>query len=376
LLTVAPGQSAERVKLANLLQRRDPQGVVQLIKNAPRLTPALEAELGRAYWIAGRLGEAITTLEQSTVKVEELKAEGVYVRTLGALAYAYAGQGQFERAQKVFTQLSRQSNVTESLLNAFLPWAAALVLLMGLHLVGESRIEPLSTIDFQEGPAPWSVYNVYTVLISSALVGLVAALVSGYFLKGNLLALVTPVQSDMARAIYYGVFALTLTVNSVLIARRLGWKPIDHLVGKPQGKDASAEAVAVGLALVALTLGYQYATLTIPFIHQYHISFNLLSSVLVVLPILLLPLAEVFFRAFAFNPIEKRYGRGIGYGILALMYSVALAAPLPLMLAVGGLLLFIVDRSKSAQGAIVAQYICYFGVFAAYQLVSTVKLWF
>jgi hypothetical protein len=376
LLLIAPGASAERVKLANLLQPRDPNRVIQLIKQAPTLTAGLEAELGRAQWIAGRLPEAIKTLQAVTVKVPEL-TDAEYTRSLGALAYAYAGQGQIEAAQKVvFQQLSRRTNTIETVLNAMLPWALALVLLLGLHLVGESRIEPLSTIDFQEGPSPWTVSNVYSILISATVVAFLAALLGGYLFKGNFLALFTPVQRDLARAIFYSVLGLVLAVNSILAARRLGWKPMEQLLAKPQGKDSAAEALAVGVALIAATLGYQYLTLSIPAIHQYHLSFNFLSSPLVVVPVLLLPLAEVFFRAFAVVPMEKRYGRGIGYSILVLLYAIAIAAPLPLLLVVAALLLFISDRAKSAQGALIAQYICYIGLFVAYQVVSNVKLWF
>ncbi len=373
VLGLEPRDSLVRRQLATLYLKRDPKQAVTILEDAPVTSAPLLADLGRAQWIAGDLNTAIGTLEGITGRVASFSNErAVYQQALGALAYAYFGQGRFPEGQRVMTLMDNQGNLFALFISRALPWLLGIVLLLVLHLLGESRIEPLSTIEIQDGPRPWTVANAYLWLLLSALVGGVAALVGGNVIYGNYLAILTPFQSALTRDLYFIFFALTLVGLCFQTATSNGWNARDQLLGRSQ-REVVLDGPAVGVGILALTLLYQFA---VQFIHfkGFYLDLNTFR-VSLVLAILILPLSEVFFRAFALYPMEKRYGQGIAYAILSVIYALALASPLPLLIGIAVGLLYFTTRSGGTLPAIVAQWVFHIGLLLTL-LIPVVRTWF
>ena len=376
VLNTDPSDLETRRALAANLLETDPNAAVKLLREAPSQTPITLAELGRAQWIAGDLSGAINTLERAVSNpLNFTNNRATYERALGALSYAYYGQGRFTEGQRVLAQISGDRNLFITAVNRVLPWLLLVIVLLALHLVGESRIEPLSTIEIQEGPRAWTVSNVYGVVFSSALVAGIVALLAGRVIYGNFLAILTPTQSDVARDIYFAVFAVTLAALSYRNAKQGGWNARDLLVG-PLRRDLIVDGVAIGLGLVVVTILYQFA------MHALH--FNLDGFYLgvftprwtLILPILTLPLTEIFFRAYASYPLEKRYGRDIAYPALAVLYALCLGAPILLLVVGAVVLLIIANRLRSTAPVMVAQLVYYAILVLIVSSLPIVRTWF
>jgi tetratricopeptide (TPR) repeat protein len=376
ILIYDPTDLETRRAMASTLLESSPHEAVALLSEAPNQNPVLQAELGRAQWIAGNLTDAISTLEKAVSKPSSFSSDRhTYERALGALAYSYYGQGRFTEGQRVLSQLSGERNLFITAINTVLPWLLMIIVLLALHLLGESRIEPLSTIEIQEGPRPWTVSNVYLVILTAGLLAGVVALLGGRLIYGNFLAILTPTQSGVMRDIYFTVFALTLAGLSYRSARLGGWNPWELLIG-PYRRDLLVDGLGIGLGLAALTLIYQFA------LHA--LNFNLDGFYLgvftprwtLILPILALPLTEIFFRAYAFYPLEKRYGRDIAYPVLAVLYTVCLGAPILLLVIAAVILLAIANRLRSTVPTIVAQLVYYTVLVAVISSIPIVRTWF
>ncbi len=372
-LNLDSSDTEARLELAQIMVRSDPKAAANLLRNSPNRPPEIQAEYGRTQWIAGNLPGAIQTLEQVAGNPGAFARDrGLYQRALGALAYAYYGMGNVSEGSRVLTQTSNSNNIFALVIGKTLPWLIALVALLVAHLVGESQIEPLSTIEIQEGPRPWTVANVYSHLIVSVLVGGVAALLGGKMLYGNYLALFTPVQGDVARDLFFGFFAITLIGLSWYTTQRNGWKPAQLLIGKFSPSQI-VEGIILGAVITILTIGYQYGAKTLHFTGFYlHLEYWRLSALL---PILLLPLTEIFFRAFAVFPIEKRYGQTLGAVVLVLLFAVTFAMPVVLLTLIGVGVLYYTNREKSVIPAIVGQLVFYLALLGLLS-VPIVRTWF
>jgi membrane protease YdiL (CAAX protease family)/tetratricopeptide (TPR) repeat protein len=372
---LAPADTQARRALAELHLRTDPTMAVTVLEAAPGVkSPPLLADLGRAQWIAGDLNSAITNLEPLLLQPEAFARDrDTYQKALGALAYAYFGQGRLTEGQRTLEQIEGQNNWFAVFIARTLPWLLALVLLLVLHLIGESRIEPLSTIEIQDGPRPWTVGTAYAWLLIAIIAGGVAALVTGNALYGNYLAILTPFQANTARDAFLIVMSLVLLLLSVQSAKANGWRVRSVLFGQPS-QESIAEGIALGILLVGLTILYQFGTRYLGLTQYFTDASNLRISMLAV--ILILPLCEVFFRAFALFPLEKRYGTIIAACITALMFSLTLSAPLVLLFINGIALVFVADRSKSVTPAIAAHMTYLIGVFVAVALIPMVRNWF
>jgi tetratricopeptide (TPR) repeat protein len=373
VLTLDPKDIRVRRDAANLFLKRDPARAVTLLLEAPVKSAPLVADLGRAQWISGQLSEAITTLEGITGKTQSFSSEReTYQRALGALTYAYFGQGRFPEGQRVLGLMDNQGNLFALFISRSLPWLLGIVALLTLHLLGESRIEPLSTIEIQDGPRPWTVGTAYLWLLLAVLVGGAAALVAGNLLYGNYLAILTPFQSAMIKDLYFIFFALTLVGLSFQTASSRGWNAREQLLGKAQ-REVALDGPAVGLAILAVALLYQFGVQFLNF-KGFYLDLN---SWRITLPflILILPLTEVFFRAFALYPMEKRYGQGIAYAILSVVYALALTSPIPLLIGIAVALLYFTNRAGGTLPAIVAGWVFHVGLLLVL-MIPVVRTWF
>ena len=362
-----------RLALSQIMVKTDPKAAENLLRNSPSRPPEVQAEYGRTQWIAGNLPGAIQTLEQVASNPGAFAQDRpLYQRALGALAYAYYGTGNISEGSRVLTQTSNSNNVFALVVGKTLPWLIALVALLVTHLVGESQIEPLSTIEIQDGPRPWTVANVYSHLIVSVLVGSTAALIGGRLMFGNYLALFTPVQGNVARDVFYGFFAITLVGLSWYTTQKNGWDARKLLLGAVT-PTLVVEGLVVGVGITVLAVAYQYVAKLLHFPGFYiHLEYWRLTALI---PILLLPLTEIFFRAFAVFPIEKRYGQTTGAAVLVLLFAVTFAAPIVLLVLIGAGILYYTNREKSVVPAIVGQLVFYI-VLLVLLSVPTVRAWF
>ena len=362
-----------RRAVAELYLKRDPIQAVVTLQGAPLKTAPILADLGRAQWIAGDLTAAIATLEGITGKAQSFSSEReTYQRALGALTYAYYGQGRFNEGGRVLALMDNQGNLFALFISRSLPWLLAAMLLLVLHLIGESRIEPLSTIEIQDGPRPWTVGVAYLWLLIAVLVGAVAALVAGNLIYGNYLAIMTPFQSAQIKDIYFIFFALTLVGLSFQTAVSNGWNARQQLLGSGR-RELMLDGPAVGLVMLAVALLYQYGAHLLNF-KSFYLDLSTWRTSLAV-AVIVLPLTEVFFRAFAFYPMEKRYGQAIAYAILSVIYALALTSPLPLLIGIAVGLLYFTNRAGGTLPTIVAQWVFHVGLLLTL-LIPLVRTWF
>ena len=377
LLALDPTDIEARQALSKELLETDPKAAVTLLSKAPnRSEPKLLADLGRAQWIAGDLEGAIGNLERAVASPAAFSDDrAAYTRALGALANTYYGMGRITEGQRVLAQIGDPSTLFLNAINRILPWLLGAVVLLVLHLWGESQIEPLSTIEIEEGPRPWTVVSIYRWLFVAAFSGLIVALFAGRFLYGNFLAIITPVQSAVVRDVYFTVFALVLVGLAVYTTRKLGWNSRELLIG-PIPRGLFVDGIALGLILVALTMLYYFvtSTLRVP-LGTFYLE-PTTSRPSLVLPLLLLPLTEVFFRAYAVYPLEKRYGTVLTYAMIALMYALSFGTPVLLIAASGALLLAFTNRLRSSAPAVVAQWGYYTVLLVVLLVVPITRTWF
>jgi tetratricopeptide (TPR) repeat protein len=376
LLNLEPNDLETRRFLSETLLESDPRGAVALLQQSPQKgSPVLLADLGRAKWIAGDLNGAIANLERAIGSPAAFRNERLtYFKALGALAYSYFGLGRFTEGSRVLAQMGDPQNLFLTAVNRVLPWLLGAIALLVLHLIGESRIEPLSTIEIQDGPRPWTVTSAYRWLFVAAIAGLLSSVLAGYLLYGNLLAILTPNQASVARDVYFSVFTLVLVGLAVRTAHGLGWNARELLLGiAPRG--LAIDGIALGLVLVALTLGYHFLAHLLKWNTGFYI--DLLSSRgSMFLPLLLLPLTELFFRAYAVYPLEKRYGLTLTYMILSLMYALSFGSPVLLLAGGGAILLAITNRLRSSAPAVVSQWVYYATLIVVMLAVPVVRTWF
>jgi tetratricopeptide (TPR) repeat protein len=376
LLALEPNDLETRRFLSETLLESDPQAAVTLLQQSRQKdSPVLLADLGRAKWIAGDLNGAIQNLERAISSPAAFRNErSSYFKGLGALAYSYFGLGRVTEGYRVLTQMGDPQSLFLTAINRVLPWLLGAIALLILHLIGESRIEPLSTIEIQDGPRPWTVTSAYRWLLVAAIAGMLSSVLAGYLLYGNLLAILTPHQAGVARDVYFSVFSLVLVGLAVRTAHGLGWNARELLLGiAPRG--LAIDGIALGLVLVVLTLGYHFLAHLLKWNTGFYI--DLLSSrSSMVLPLLLLPLTELFFRAYAVYPLEKRYGLTLTYMILSLMYALSFGSPVLLLAGGGAILLAITNRLRSSAPAVVSQWVYYAALMVVMLAVPVVRTWF
>jgi tetratricopeptide (TPR) repeat protein len=376
LLALEPDDLETRRFLSSTLLESDPRGAVQLLQQSPQKNaPVMLADLGRAKWIAGDLNGAIQNLERAVASPAAFRSErSTYFKALGALAYSYFGLGRITEGGRVLSQMGDAQSLFLTGVNRVLPWLLGAIVLLALHLIGESRIEPLSTIEIQDGPRPWTVTSAYRWLFVAAIAGLLSSVLAGYLLYGNMLAILTPHQASVARDVYFSVFTLVLVGLAVRTAHGLGWNARELLLGiAPRG--LAIDGIALGLVLVALTLGYHFLAHLLKWNTGFYV--DLLSSRgSMFLPLLLLPLTELFFRAYAVYPLEKRYGLTLTYMILSLMYALSFGSPVLLLAGGGAILLAITNRLRSSAPAVVSQWVYYATLLVVMLAVPVVRTWF
>ncbi len=230
-------------RLAERLGR--PQEALGLLGNSAK------EQLARArlMWLLGDTRAAAEALEEVLPRLGPLEAD--YTRTLGLLAMVYYGLGEFDKGALVLRQLSSRISLPGNLLSKIWPWLVVLLLYLVLLLYGESRIEPMRTVEIsaERRYGPGSIH--LWLLLSLLLAGL-AAVGIGQVLYQNLLALFTPYQGQVVRPVFY----VLLGTCALLIAYAgVGREGMVQALGP---RSSWVEGTWAGLVLLALLGVYAY----------------------------------------------------------------------------------------------------------------------
>ena len=380
VLSYFPTDDAARVALAQRLLEQQPDEALIVLERGTGQSADLLAQQGYTEWAKGEGQKAILTLEKSldlAAQNPRTLSPEQRVRALTALSMAYYGAGEFGEGNLVLQQLGENYNLLGHLLEFFTPFLLPLLLLLLLHLFGESRIEPLSTLEFDEGQRPWTVSSVYRILLVSLLGGLVMSMVYGSALYSNLLALWTPLQRNEALPIFYFTFAMLVFALTWQNLRSQGWKP-NTLLFAPYLPQNLSLGILTGIAWAFVSVLYANLTRSLPQPWNGYFLPLELPSFWLIFALLALPLTEPFWRAYAFTPLEKRYERPIAVGILVCLYGLIFGVPLPLMLLEGALLmgLTLYKRNNSSTPAMVMRFTLYISLGVVAFLLPAVRVWF
>lgn len=347
------------------LRMSDPASAAQQLESYIELTgddrnPQVRSLLGRAAWAQGDLETAAAHLEFAH-QLRGARDVDAQARDLRALAMIYTAQGDLEAGGLALREAVRRENLSSYLAGNTLLWLLALLLLVAVHLVGESRIASSSTLEVVDGPRAWSVGQAYGALVASLLVALAITLVYGQVRYDNLLVLLTPVLRGDARAL----FLLTTSVLLALLTwRRVqmnGFEPLEALMGRG---DRAGAGFLWGVVFLAATLAFLHYRPFDGALGGFYLDLFQLTP-FVVAAAILVPLTELYFRAFLLPPLTRRYDAAIATIVSATLYALVFSTPVVLLAAFGLLLADAFRRRKSGWEPLVAQLTLHVGLLIA-----------
>src|SRR5680860_792469 len=316
--------------------------------------------LGRSLWAQGEpeaaAGELATAHQLRGAR--DVQAQS---RDLRALALIYYAEGDIEAGNLAMREALRRDNLINHLDGNTILWLLVLLLLVGAHLVGESRISNSSGLEVVDGPRTWSVGQVFGTLFAALLLALLAAVFYGVARFQNPLVLFTPVQSTEARAL----FLITLSVMLALLSwRRVqanGFDPMESLLGRSQ---KPLTGVGWGLLFLAALIAYLHFDPFDGALGTFHLDLLQLNPY-VVAAMILVPVSEIFFRAFVVPPMTRRYDARIATIVSASLYALVLGTPVALLFIFGLILADLQRRRGSGLEPLLAQFTLYAGLLIA-----------
>ncbi|NLG08820.1 MAG: hypothetical protein GX560_06140 [Deinococcales bacterium] len=347
------------------LRLRDADGAARQLQDYVQLSgddrhAEVRSLLGRALWAQGNLSAAaghLATAHQLR-GARNVEAQAADLRGLALISYA---QGDLAGGGLALRESFRRENFSAALGGNTLLWVLLLLLLVAVHLIGESRIAASTTLEVVEGPRPWSVGDVYGTLITAVLVALLVTVLYGLILFENVLALLTPGTGGDAAALFF----LTLAVMLALLAwRRVqlnGHDAYETLLGDA---GAAARGLGWGLLFLAASLAYLYYLPGDGALGRFYLDFAQLTP-LVVAAAILVPLAELFFRPFMLAPFVQRYAGGIATVASAALYALVFGVPVVLLVPFGLLLADAYRRRRRGWEPLMAQLTLHVGLLVA-----------
>ncbi len=331
----------------------------------------LHSLLGEAQWAAGRLETAASEYEAAFAlrAGRDAEAQAADLRSLTAIYY---GMGDVQGGNAALGDALGQGNLIRLLAGNSLMWLLVLLLIAALHLLSESRIQEHRTIEAVEGPQMWSVARVYSVLVVSALLGLVAVIAWSILVLDNWTAAFTPLQAGQVKALFLIVFSLSSVTGSWLGARKHGWRPAEILLGR---SEHMVTGVILGAVLILLAVLWQRYVPTGLLAGNWHFELSRLSG-LSLLAVVLLPFSELYFRSFAVPALDKRYGGNLAVLISAGLYALVLGTPVVLSVLIGFALAVAFLRTRSGLLAVTAQLVLQLGLVLLYMTWSGLSAFF
>ena len=316
--------------------------------------------LGSTLWSMGDLHAAAGQFE-TALALRSSRDTSAQAGDLRKLALIYYAQGEVQSGGVALREAARRGNLQDLLVSNGLLWLLLLLFLVAVHLVGESRIANTTTLEVVEGPQEWSVGQAYGILLASVLLAALAALVYSLVVYDNALAFLTPLQETDVRA----VFLIALSVLLVVLTwRRVGlngWDPFERLLGS--GEQAMA-GIGLGIVLLAAVLGYLAYVPRGGLLGPFYLNLTHLTP-LVIVALVLLPLTELFFRAFLVPPLRRRYDAGIATLGSAALYGLALFTPVALLFVFGLALAEVFRRRSNGITPLLAQLVLNVGLVLA-----------
>ena len=297
-------------------------------------TPQEQLTKARLMWLSGQTDEAAKALEGVLPRLSPL--ESGYSKTLGLLAMVYYGQGENNKGALVLRQLSSRTSLPSTLLNKIWPWLMVFLLYLAFILYGESRIEPMRTVEMTSenryGPGTLHLWMFLSLVIAGFLTSSM-----GYVLYQNLLSLFTPVQGAVVRPVFYlllGCFALLFAVR------------VANLKGLQQALGPTStwvEGIWAGLVLLALLGLYSYIAKPLG-----------LSDVSTLYPVFFgIALLEIVIRGFGYPVFQERY-RELANFMMPLLFALAIPGPTLYFLVASIFLGWLYRRSTGALPGAVA----------------------
>ena len=320
-----------RLGIARLSEQlgRPKDGLIQMGN-----TPAERLAAARLHWLAGHPQEAARTLEALLPRLTP--SDAIYTQTLGLLANVYYGQGDLDKGGLVIRQLSSRTSLPSSLLSKTWPWILVFLAFLGIVLYGESRIEPMRTIELtnERRYGPGSLY--VWLLVGLVVAGLVAV-VLGQVMYQNLLAVFTPVQGQFVQPIAYlllGVVAFLITMQAI------GRENLNKTLGPRSGWSEGLWAGVVLLIILGVygTLGrsLDLSTLTL----MYPVFFGL-------------ALLELVVRGAGTQLLSERY-KNLGIYIVPLVFALFIPGPTVYFLLASAFLGWLHKRTGGATAGAIA----------------------
>lgn len=347
------------------LRLRDPAGAARQLTTYMTLTsddrnPDVRSLLGRALWAEGDLAGAsghLATAHQLR-GARNVAAQAADLRGLAIISYA---GGDLEGGGLALRESFRRENFSGLLGGNSLLRVLLLLLLVAVHLIGESRIATSSSLEMVEGPRPWSVGQVYLTLLASLLIALLVTVLHGLATSGNALSLLTPGTGGDAAALFFLTFSVMLALLAWRYVQQSGHDAFEELFGDPS---TATYGVGWGLLFLAATLAYLHYLPGGGRLGGFFLDY-VQATPFVVAAAILLPLSELFFRPFLLTPFRRRYGAPIATVASAALYAVVLGTPTALLLLMGLLLADAWGRRRSGIEMVSAQLTLHVGLLIA-----------
>lgn len=322
--------------------------------------PAVHSLLGTALWSMGDLSGAAGQLETALALRGSSNATA-QSGDLRKLALIYYAEGDMQSGGLALRQAARRGDLQSLLASDGLLWLLLLLFLVAVHLVGESRIANTTTLEVVEGPQDWTVGQAYGVLVASLLVAALAALVYSLVVYDNALAFLTPLQDVNVRAVFLVALALLLVGLTWRRVAANGWDPVDKLLGS--GEQAMA-GIGLGVLLLAAILAYLAFLPQGGLLGPFYLNLTHVTP-LVVAALVLLPLTELYFRAFLIPPLRRRYDATIATIGSAALYGLALGTPVAVLFIFGLALAGVFQRRSNGITPLLAQLVLNVGLVLA-----------
>lgn len=329
--------------------------------------PEIKSLLGRASWALGELQVAADAFEEA-IQLRGGRAPAATAADLRRLGLVYLSQGETRAGNLALRQALERENLLALLFAGNLPWLLLLLVLVAAHLIAESRIESVTTIEMVEGPQLWTVGHLYGTLLVSLVVAAVAAGVYGLLVFDDPLSLLAPVRGNDVRAAFFATLSVALMIGAVRRVRSRGFDPGEVLLGGGQ----VPLGIGLGLVLLAATVGYLAYAPDTPWLGRPYLDLTTLTPAVIV-AMLLLPLSELYFRAFSMPALERRYDRVAAVVIAGALSALVLATPVVLLFAIGLLLAETFHRVRSGSVPLVAQLTLHLGLLLGVAYVPWVR---